>query len=117
VGGAGGIALHYVREAFDAPISSRRHLRKLGGRRRPQGGHPRAGLFKDIHTTVAHHITTPSARLGASCNVPITARCCRCARAATRQLGTDNADTRLDFDTLEKWAITAGPAFASAASS
>ena len=71
---------------------------------------PQLGPFSDINPLLVHHYRdTFSARLGGAWNARLP------AGVLTLRLGayfdssaTKNADTRMDFDTMAKWAGTAG---------
>jgi long-subunit fatty acid transport protein len=108
-----GLRFVYVRQAFeraDLELDATYENWAAAQGDGPKVDIPELGLFQNIHTTVVHHYhDTFSIRLGAAYNIPIhDAVLSVRAGAFYDSSATDNRDTRLDFDTLAKWAGTAG---------
>ncbi len=108
-----GLRFIYVREAFekaDLEIDLTYENWAAAQGDGPKVDIPQLGLFQDIHTTVVHHYKdTFSVRIGAAYNLPIHAAVLSLrAGGFYDSSATRPADTRLDFNTLEKWAGTLG---------
>ena len=80
----------------------------------PKVSIPALSLFQDIHPTIAHHYhDTFSLRLGGAYNLALPAGVLSFRLGAYYDSSaTDARDTRLDFDTLTKIAVTAGLGYA-----
>jgi long-subunit fatty acid transport protein len=80
----------------------------------PKVNIPELSLFQDVHPTIVHHYhDTFSLRLGASYNVALPQKSVLSFRLGGYYDSSATApqDTRLDFDTLPKLAVTAGLGF------
>jgi long-chain fatty acid transport protein len=106
-----GLRFVQVRNGFEkADIELDATYESWGSVKDPVVDIPQLSLFKNIHTVIAHNYQdTFSLRLGAAYNVPIS------GGALSLRVGgfydssaTRARDTRLDFDTREKWAGTFG---------